>query len=145
MHRVLRDGGRVALSVWRGLDFHPFFATFNDAPVRQIGIPALASPFSLGDADRVCDLLTAAGFDSPVVDTRSMTARFPDPDEFIAMEIDVIAAAIPSVQHLDARAREALRAAIADELRAPIRAVTHDEHIVIPMHAHIVRAYRRAA
>jgi SAM-dependent methyltransferase len=143
MHRVLRDGGRLALSVWRDLEHHPFFATLNDAVVRHLGIPALASPFALGDADELRELLTGAGFREVVIEPRSMTARFPHPEGFIAMEVDVIAAAVPSVQHLDAQARERLTEAIAGEMAGPIRELTQDGHLVIPVHAHVARACRR--
>ena len=142
MHRVLSDGGRVALSIWRSLDHHPFFGAFNDVLVRHLGIPALASPFALGDADELHLLLTGAGFHEVVIESKSMTARFPHPERFIAMEVDVIAAAIPSGQHLDAQAREDLTRKIEGELATTIRELTHEGHLVIPFHAHIARARR---
>ncbi len=145
MARVLRAGGRLALSAWRGLDHHPFFATLNEAIVRHIGIPALAAPFSLGDAEELRALLAGAGFRGVAIEARSRTARFPDPDGFIAMEVDVITAAIPSVQHLDARARAELTEAIAGEMAGPIREVVRDGEIGIPFHAHVARAERRSA
>lgn len=77
---MLRDGGRVAISVWRGLDYHPFFAAMNDVIVRHLGIPALAAPFAFGDADALRNLLTTAGFGDIAIETRSMDARFCDPD-----------------------------------------------------------------
>jgi SAM-dependent methyltransferase len=143
IYRVLTDGGRVTLSLWRGLDDHPFFATLNDVVMRHIGIPALASPFSLSDGDEVRTLLIDAGFSDIVIEPRSMDALFPDPEGFIAMEVDVIAAAIPSVQHLDTDARRDLTDAISGEMAGPIRELTRDNHLVIPFHAHVVRAYRR--
>lgn len=145
IYRVLGDGGRVALSVWRGLDHHPFFATLNEAVLRHLGVPALASPFALGDADELRTLLTGAGFRDAVIEPSSVTARFPNPEGFIAMEVDVIAAAIPSVQHLDAQAREALTEAIAGEMAGTIRELTQDDHLVIQSYAHVTRAYRRSA
>jgi hypothetical protein len=71
-----------------------------------------------------------------------MTARFPNPDGFLAGEIDVDTAAIPSMQHLDAQARQAIVAAITAEMESPLKEVTHDNHVVIPFHAHIVSAWR---
>ncbi len=142
MYRVLSEGGRVALSVWRGLDHHPFFATLNGVVLRHLGIPALASPFALGDADELRTLLTGGGFRDVAIEAKSMTARFPNPEGFIAMEVDVIAAAVPSVQHLDAPAREALTRAMEGEMSGPIRQLTQDNHVVIPFHAHVARAHR---
>lgn len=145
MYRVLAGGGRVAVSAWCGLDRHPFFAALNEVVVRHLGIPALAAPFSLGDADELCALLAGAGLCDVVVEPHAMAARFPDPDGFVAMEVDVIAAAVPSAQHLDAAARSALAGAIAGEMAGPIRDLTRDGHLVIPFHAHVARAYRRPA
>lgn len=142
MHRVLRDGGRVALSVWRDLDHHPFFRAMNDVIVRHLGIPALAAPFSYGDAAELRNLLAGAGFGDIVVETRSMDARFRNPEQFIAMEVDVIAAAIPSAQHMDTRARAALVKAIETDGADPMRDVTQGDCVVIPMHAHVASARR---
>jgi hypothetical protein len=74
-----------------------------------------------------------------------MTSRFPGPDGFLAMHIDVIAAAIPSVQHRDTLARAALAVAIAGEMEAPIREVTQRDQLVIPFHAHVATAIRPAS
>lgn len=141
MWRVLRTDGRVAIAAWQGLDRHPFWATFNEALQRHLGIPALAAPFSL-DGDELQRLLAAAGFREVALQAHSMPARFPDPDRFVAMEVDVIAAAIPATRDLDDRARAELAAAIAAEMAAPIRAAMRDGSVTIPMHAHLVRAVR---
>jgi hypothetical protein len=139
---VLASGGLIALSVWRGLDQHPFFATFNDALARRAGVPALAAPFALGDEGELRALLAATGFTQVTVESRTQMARFPNPDQFIAMEVDVIAAAVPSMQHYDAGQRARLAAALAGELEAPIRAITENGRMVIRFNAHIATATR---
>lgn len=83
----------------------------------------------------------AAGFRRVELKPFSLTARFPNPDVFIAGEIEVDTAAIPSMQHLDSRAREAIVAAITADMQSPLKEVTHDNHVVIPFHGHIVRAW----
>lgn len=142
MHRVLRDDGRLAVAVWQGLDRHPFFAAFNDALLRHIGVPALAAPFAIESAEALRALLADAGFREVAVQARSMPAHFPDPDGFVAMEVEVIAAAIPDAQHLDEHARAALAAAISAELAGPIRALAGDGRLTIPMHAWLATARR---
>jgi hypothetical protein len=69
-----------------------------------------------------------------------MTARFPHPDAFLAGEIDVDAAAIPAMQHLDVQARQAITAAIREDMEATLQEVTEDNHVVLPFHAYIARA-----
>ena len=81
-----------------------------------------------------------AGFRRVELKPFSLTARFPNPDAFIAGEIEVDTAAIPSMQHLDSQAREAMVAAITADMQSPLKEVTHDNNVVITFHGHIVRA-----
>jgi hypothetical protein len=46
------------------------------------------------------------------------------------------------MQRLDAQARLAITAAIHDDMKAALREVTKDDHVVIPFHAQIARAER---
>jgi SAM-dependent methyltransferase len=142
IHRVLRPGGRTAIALWRGLDHHPFFSAMQDAVVRHLHIPALAAPFSFGDPAEIRATLEAAGFRDVTVEAHTKPARFPNPDGFVAMQVDVIAAAIPSAQHLDAAARAALADAIAEDVSETIRQSRRGDHIEFPAHAHLARAVR---
>jgi ubiquinone/menaquinone biosynthesis C-methylase UbiE len=45
------------------------------------------------------------------------------------------------LQHLDARARQGIVAAITADMKSPLKEVTQDEHVVIPFHATIARAW----
>jgi ubiquinone/menaquinone biosynthesis C-methylase UbiE len=142
MYRVLAPGGRLALSVWQGLDRHPFYATLHRAIERRLGVSSLADIFALGDADALRGLLRAAGFREIELEAASMTARFPDPDGFLAGEIDVDTAAIPAMQRLDASARRQMADAIRQDVAGALRELTHDDHVVIPFHALLARARR---
>ncbi len=100
--------------------------------------------FALGDAGELRMLLTDAGFQRVEIEPVSMTARFPGPEGFLAGEIDMDTAAIPSMQHLDAQERKAITAAIREDMEASLREVTEDDHVVILFHAQIASAERRA-
>jgi ubiquinone/menaquinone biosynthesis C-methylase UbiE len=142
MHRVLAIGGRVAASVFQGLDRHPFYATLHEVIRRKIGVSALEDIFSLGDAAAMRSLLSEAGFQNVEIEQASMTARFPDPSGFLAGEIAVDTAAIPAMQHLDAGEREEITHAIAGEMAEPLRAVTEGDYVVLPFHVHIASGTR---
>jgi len=71
-----------------------------------------------------------------------MTARFPNPEGFLAGEIDVDTAAIPSMQHLDAQARKAVTEGLREDMEAPPKAVTENGHVVLTFHAHVASARR---
>lgn len=140
--RVLRNGGRVLLSVWQGLDRHPFYQTLHDVILKRLGMSGVQDIFALGDAGGLQTLLTNAGFRRVEIKPVSMTARFPDPAGFLAGEIDVDTAAIPSMQHLDAKARQAITATIGEDMEPALQAVTEHNHVVIPFHAYIACAER---
>lgn len=141
MRRVVTREGRVLLSVWQGLDRHPFYQTLHNVIQARLGLSALQDIFSLGDPAALRELVMRAGFQRVEIEPVSMTARFPDPDAFLAGEIEVDTAAIPSMQHLDAPARKDIVAAIAADMKAPLREVTEDNHVVIQFHAQIASAW----
>jgi hypothetical protein len=85
-------------------------------------------------------MVTSAGFHDVGIEQVSMTSRFPHPEAFLAGEIDVDTAAIPAMQHLDPKQRQAVTAAIHDDMTGPLREATVGDHVTIPFHAHIVRA-----
>jgi SAM-dependent methyltransferase len=86
MHRVLRDGGRIAIVVWGPRARNPWLAVVLDAVSEQIGVPmpppGVPGPFSLGDADRLVDLLVAAGFADVEVREFDVPLRAPSFDAF---------------------------------------------------------------
>jgi SAM-dependent methyltransferase len=141
MRRVVSESGRVLISVWQGLDRHPFYQTLHKVIQQRLGMSALQDIFALGSADELRALAVVAGFGQVEIEPFSLTASFPNPDAFIAGEIEVDTAAIPSMQHLDSRAQKAIVAAITADMQSPLKEITHDNHVVIPFHGHIVRAW----
>jgi ubiquinone/menaquinone biosynthesis C-methylase UbiE len=145
MHRVLTSDGRLLLSVWQGIERHPFYQTLHEAIQARLGMSVVQDIFALGDADELRGLLTGAGFQHVEIEAVSMIAHFPNPEGFLAGEIDVDTAAIPSMQRLDAQARREITAAIYDDMKVALREVTEDDHVVIPFHAQIARAEQSRA
>ncbi|HLE71490.1 MAG TPA: methyltransferase domain-containing protein [Vicinamibacteria bacterium] len=140
MRRVLTDAGRACASVLQGLDRHPFYQTLHEKIQERLGMSGVSEIFALGDSDGLRELVMAAGFRTVTVQPVTVTARFPDPDSFLAGEIDVDTAAIPSMQHLDDQARRATVAAIRDDMEAPLREAIESDYVVIPFHTWIVGA-----
>ena len=140
MRRVVSGSGRVLISVWQGLDRHPFYQTLHNVIQQRLGMSALQEIFALGDADALRGLALAAGFRFVEIKPFSLTARFPNPEAFIAGEIEVDTAAIPSMQHLESRAREAIVIAITRDMQSPLKKLISDSHVVIPFHGLIMTA-----
>ena len=140
MRRVVTGRGRVLISVWQGLNRHPFYQTLHNVIQQRLGMSALQDIFALGNADDLHTRAREAGFRKVDIKPFSLTARFPNPDAFIAGEIEVDTAAIPSMQHLDSRAREAIVTAITTDMQSPLKELISDNHVVIPFHGLIFTA-----
>ncbi len=142
MRRVLAPGGRATLSVFAGIDRHPFYVALDEAIARRLGTSAVGAIFALGDADALGEALVQAGLREVAIEPCVITARFPHPAGFLAGEIDVDTAAIPAMQGLDPAARRELTAAIEQDMAEPLRAVTEGETVHLPFHVLIARASR---
>ena len=104
-------------------------------------LAGFAGPFVLGDEAELRHLFRAEGFGSVQVQQRSFTARFPEPERLLAAAVNTAAAGIPQLQRLHDAARDELRAAISGDLQPRVQAATVDDHVVLPMYAHIARAH----
>jgi ubiquinone/menaquinone biosynthesis C-methylase UbiE len=63
MRRVLKRGGRLALSCWRSVEHTPGYLVLEQALARRIGPEKAAlPPFSFGDAGAIRGLVVEAGF-----------------------------------------------------------------------------------
>lgn len=94
MRRVLRSGGRVAVSVWTGPS--PYFAAMREGLARYVSPDAAisgAAAFSLGDAAQLQELLTGSGFREVVVHHVRMTLRLPAPEDFLLRHLSAVPAA----------------------------------------------------
>jgi len=142
MHRVLKTGGRVVLSVWQGLERHPFYQTLHDVSSQLLGKSAVQTVFSLGDSDELRKLLTDAGFQQIEIEPLSIMVRFPNAEEFLAWESDVDPAACPTLQNLDTESQQVILAALHQEMHAPLHEVMQGDQVVFRSYAHIAYARR---
>ena len=85
------------LAVWQALDRHPFYVRLDRAIARHLGTSGVRDIFALGDAGALRDRVAKAGFRQIEIEPFELLARFPDPDGFLAGEIDVDTAAIPAM------------------------------------------------
>lgn len=140
MHRVLAADGRLALSVWRPLEFHPSYEALSGALERHVGEDAAAmmrSPFSAWDRQQLRDLGCDAGFRQVVVTIGVGSMRYPSPAAFVRRE----AASSPLAGPLDSLDGETRNALLRD-VEAELRPYTDDEGVVFPMETYVVIASR---
>jgi SAM-dependent methyltransferase len=83
--RVLRDGGPLAFAVWRTPDLNPWAAVpgmtlvqRGHMPAPEAGAPGI---FALGEADRIRELVTGAGFAEPELEAIAFEFRYADSDD----------------------------------------------------------------
>lgn len=140
MRRVLTPGGRVALSVWRPLDYQPAYVVLADALERHIGDEAgamMRSPFPEWDGDYLRTLASDAGFDNASITIEIGSVRYPSVEEFVRRET----ASSPLAEPIAAVERE-VRDELIQEVENALHAYIDDEGIVAPMESHVVTADR---
>lgn len=142
MRRALSSGGRATVSVWHGLESHPLYQALIKAEARYLGtsVDMLASPFLFGDADKLRNLMTGAGFERVEITPETHTVRFPSPDRFVTLTLLAAAAFIPESE-MDAGARSTMVESISRESRDTLQAYVDGDTVSFPMHANIAVAY----
>jgi SAM-dependent methyltransferase len=119
--RVLRPGGRLALTVWGALESNPFFAITGISLAQRGYIPPpppppAPGPFSLASAERLEGVLRGAGF----ADVRTEEVRgsfsFSDADEYLGLIADTAGPIALALQDLAEDNRAAIRSDVEDSL-----------------------------
>ena len=86
IRRILRPGGRVAISVWGPRERNPWLSVVFDAVTEQLGVPTpppgIPHPFSLADAGELEYVLAAAGLARVQVGELSTPYRAASVDEW---------------------------------------------------------------
>ena len=140
MRRVLAPGGRVVLSVWRPLEYHPGYVVLAEALEGHVGNEAgamMRSPFPVWDGDDLGALARDAGFDDVSVTIEIGAVRYPSPEEFVRRE----AASSPLAESL-AATEQAVREALVQEVSDGLEAYTDDDGITSPMETFVLTARR---
>ncbi len=136
MRRVLKPGGRVAVSVWRGLEDNVVYRNLVEAAREVAGddsASSLARPFAMGEAGNFESILKSAGLGDVAIRQHDGEAKFPSVEDFVATEIQAWLLA-------DALAKEQIEA-IANRLRAkypPFEQVTGS--VCFPLNALVGKA-----
>jgi hypothetical protein len=136
MRRVLRSGGRVALSVWTGPS--PYFVAMREGLSRYVSPDAAISgavAFSLGDAAELRNLVEAAGFRNVLVHQVRLTLRLPPPEEFFLRHLS----AIPAAELVAAAGAEA-HAALVTHMKAATRAYVDGYGLAVPKEINVATA-----
>lgn len=123
-YRVMRPGGRLALSVFAAPERNPWASLVGSILVteRHIPPPVPGSPgiFALSDPKRLRELITRVGFVSPDVVEMPLTWRFPKRDNYWWVLTEMAGAISPILRGLSPEAQAKVRAHL-DDMAQPFR------------------------
>lgn len=140
MHRVLASGGRMALSVWRPLDYQPGYVVLAEALERHISDEAgtmMRSPFPALDGDYFRRVAREAGFGDVSVTIEIGDVRYPSVEEFVRRE----AASSPLAEPLAAVEQE-VRDDLIQEVEDGLQEYIDDEGIISPTESYVLTSER---
>lgn len=140
MRRVLRDTGRLALSVWRPVKHNPGHAVLADVLDRRVSEDAgdtRRAPFRLSDRQEIRELVTGAGFSDVTVQLDTRVARFPSVEGMIR----IMMAGTPLADVMS-DADPALLETVVSEVTAGLSEYQDDRGLALPMQAWVVTAHK---
>lgn len=138
IHRVLKENGRLALSVMRPTKHNPSYAILAEALERHVGADAgmmMRSPFLSLNTDELRDLIVSAGFHNLRILIGIGPTRYPSIEEFVQRE----AASSPLAKEIESLNDNAFQALIHD-LYVSLREYTDDDGIIFPTETYLAIA-----
>lgn len=120
LQRVLRPGGRIALSVWGRREAVPLITRAQDCIARLLPAPKVVRPsvFRLGEPAVLEALLQDAGFGAIRIETHTLRCRFANADAYWQAFLDLAGGAAEALSRLPEATQALLRREVATELAA---------------------------
>ncbi len=121
--RVLAQGGRAGFMVWAGMEHNPWLTSIGMSAMLH-GLTTGGPPvgpggvFSLGDPERLADLLRGTGFDAVIVDEVDVMHRFADTNEYLSTVSSLAPPLVAALAAAPAEVREKVEQSAAELLAA---------------------------
>lgn len=138
MYRVLKPGGRVAVSLWCDIEENPYFHVLVEVIARHIGqetAMGLKAAFGLSSADKICTLLMNAGFARVEMTIEQLDLELPKLKDFVPRHI--------SATHMAAgfnAATQTEQQAVIQEVSVQLAAYELNAGVRIPFRTHLAVA-----
>jgi SAM-dependent methyltransferase len=140
LHRVLREGGRLTLSVWREIRHFPYMIALTSALANHVSAEAsqrMSAPCSFGSADALRAVLSQGGFKDVQVRIDILPMRVASLERFLPAQF-VASPIAADIEALD----ESARVAFFDDIRSRLLPYMDDAGLAVPFEAHAVTASR---
>lgn len=139
MHRVLKPGGQVGASVWRGAEHQSVKGALVRALQEMFG-DAAGVAYSFGSTDDLQQLFIDARFRDVHIESVRRQMHEPDPDRMVRMLVMGASAAVPALAAAGAEEREVAMRSIRERIDADIEAARVPDGIRYTMEANILVA-----
>jgi ubiquinone/menaquinone biosynthesis C-methylase UbiE len=140
LRRVLREGGRLALSVWRDIRHFPYILAITGALADHVSAEAsqrMSAPCSFGSADALRALMQQAGYRDVRLRIDVLTMRVSSLETFLPAQF----VASPIAADIGALDEDA-RVAFFDDIKRRLLPYMDDAGLAVPFEAHSVMATR---
>jgi len=138
MHRVLKSGGRVAVSTWCEIEENPYFHELFEAVSSHVGpdtAKGLGAAFGLTSPSALHELIELAGFRDVEIKVRQLDLSLPELTDFVPRHVS----ATPMAAGF-AAAPEAARRAVVDAMSERLASHATAAGVTVPFRTHFALA-----
>jgi SAM-dependent methyltransferase len=141
MYRVLKTGGRIAVSLWCDIRECPYFRVLVEGVTKHIGAESAAglrAAFGLSDLEAIRALLAGAGFKSVTTTVKELDLELPRLQDFVPLHVS----ATPMSTGFFAASAEARRAVVYD-MSEDLAPYETGQGIRVPFRTHLVMGVKK--
>jgi ubiquinone/menaquinone biosynthesis C-methylase UbiE len=138
MYRVLKPGGKAAISVWTSLEENPYGFAMVEALNNHISsdvADGLRSPFGFNASDSLRLTLESAGFSRVEIQEVEIPMSVSSPKEFVLRHLRVL----PTAAEIFASSPEAIDN-VATDVELSLQRFVQSDHFAVPWRAHVAIA-----
>lgn len=140
MYRVLKSGGRVAVSLWCDIWESPYFDALVQAVTRHLGAEmamGLRAAFGLSDLETIRALVQGAGYNGLRTTAKQLDLPLPVLSDFIPRHVS----ATPMAAGFNAASPEKQQAVV-EEASEKLAAYDFDNRVCVPFRTYLVEAVK---
>ncbi|MCB8979955.1 MAG: methyltransferase domain-containing protein [Ardenticatenaceae bacterium] len=136
MKRVVKQNGRITISLWTPIEDNPYFHTLVEAMAEHVGAETavgLGAAFALSDGPEIQKLLAEAGFNQVEMQTVELDLPLPSLREFVPRHVQ----ATPMANGFN-RASAAQQQAVVETVAEKLQLYEANGRTQIPFRSHMI-------